>query len=429
VGKSEENVGKEERSHPHHFAWAVEVVGVVVGFVTAVVTTYPDGNLPTSLWPWLMVLPMGMIAVAELGRIPLISVLFHRHKVMQAIAFIGIVFLAGLAFENWMFGFERIVELRLKSVTAADLVLTKAEANLRDLESKHKNTTKGDTGRRAEFVAQLKDIQAQIDHENTNFRDNMVAISEACHKVREICVQPQQDKERARHAKVIEPLDKQANDLRTKISMLTDSDRKTGQKLEDEMAAASDEVSAAKKAKAEQIGQNQIFRLAAMWYRVSPADVTPEQFEFVRFWFSVFSAIAVALAGTVSALVYYAKQRIPGDSVWTRLLTKMLRARRAYYARKRKPIFRDVTVEVAKEKIVYQDREVPVEKIVYRDGKEPPTIVEKEKEVVKWIDRIVLIPRWGIKTPIHVNSLIRNKKSYDEPNVTEMRKIRDGRQD
>jgi hypothetical protein len=409
------------------FAWVVEVAGVVAGFVTAVVTTYPDGNLPTSLWPWLMVLPMGMIAVAELARIPLISVLFHRHKVMQAIALIGIVFLAGLAFENWMFGFERIVELRLKSVSAADLALTTAEANLRDLESKPESVTKGDTGRRAEFLAQLKDIQAQIDHENTNFRDNMVSISEACHKVREVCVQPQQDKERARHAKAIEPLDKQANDLRSKISTLTDSDRKTGQKLEDETAAASDAVSAAKKAKAEQISQNQIFRLAAMWYRVRPVDVSPEQFEFVRFWFSVFSAIAVSLAGTVLALVYYAKRRIPGQSLLSRLLEKLLIARRAYYARKRRPIYRDVPVE--KEKIVYQDREVPVEKIVYRDGKEPPTIVEKEKEVVKWIDRIVLIPRWGIKMPIHVNSLIRSRKLYDEPNVTEIRKMKDGTHD
>ena len=122
--------------------------------------------------------------------------------------------------------------------------------------------------------------------------------------------------------------------------------------------------------------------------------------------------------------MYYAKQRIPGESLLSRLLDK-LSARRAYYARKRGPIYRDVPVEgkdhlsgpKASGKIA-QDREV-----------EPPTIVEKEKEVVKWIDRIVLIPRWGIKTPIHVNSLIRNKKSYDEPNVTEIRKMRDGRQD
>src|SRR6202008_3541017 len=92
------------------FAWAVECVAVVAGFVTAIVTTFPDGELPESKWKWLWGLPLGMFAVAELGRIPLTSVLFYRHKVMQAIALVGIVFLAGLAFENWMFGFERIVQ-------------------------------------------------------------------------------------------------------------------------------------------------------------------------------------------------------------------------------------------------------------------------------------------------------------------------------
>jgi hypothetical protein len=58
---------------------------------------------------------------------------------------------------------------------------------------------------------------------------------------------------------------------------------------------------------------------------------------------------------------------------------------------------------------------MPVEKIIYRDGKEPPTIVKQE--VVKWIDRIVLIPRWGIKNPIYANSLIK-----DESNVTALKK-------
>jgi hypothetical protein len=44
------------------------------------------------------------------------------------------------------------------------------------------------------------------------------------------------------------------------------------------------------------------------------------------------------------------------------------------------------------------------ERVIYRDGKEPPAVVEKE--VIRWIDRIVLIPRWGIRTPFHVNSII-----------------------
>jgi hypothetical protein len=231
--------------------------------------------------------------------------------------------------------------------------------------------------------------------------------------VREICVQPQQDKERARHARAIAPLDEQANKLRAKIAALTDSNRQAAQKIEDDITAARGAVGAAKKAKAEQVSHNQIFRLAAMWYRVAPADVTPEQFEFVRFWFTVFNAIAVALAGTVSALVYYAKQRIPGDSVWTPLLAKILRARRAYYARKRKPIFRDVV------------KEIPM----YKEGPPPPTI--EEREVVKWIDRIVLIPRWGVRYPVHVNSLIKDDQPRpppSTPNVTEIKKVkRDGR--
>jgi hypothetical protein len=72
------------------------------------------------------------------------------------------------------------------------------------------------------------------------------------------------------------------------------------------------------------------------------------------------------------------------------LMAKLARARRAYYARRRRPL-----------KI-----EVPgPERVIYRDGKEPPTVVEKE--VVRYIDQIVLIPRWGIRAPMHVNSLFR----------------------
>jgi hypothetical protein len=133
------------------FAWAVEVIGVAAGFVTAIVTTYPDGDLPDSVWKWLWVIPMGMIAVAELGRIPLTSLLFRRHKVVQAVALVGIVVLAGLAFENWLFGFERIVELRLRPVSEVSLVLSKAEADLKNLEEAKNSTAGDDTGRRKEL--------------------------------------------------------------------------------------------------------------------------------------------------------------------------------------------------------------------------------------------------------------------------------------
>ncbi len=61
--------------------------------------------------------------------------------------------------------------------------------------------------------------------------------------------------------------------------------------------------------------------------------------------------------------------------------------------------------------------EVPgPERVVYREGKEPPVVIEKDKEVIRWIDRIVLIPRWGIRAPFNVNSLV-NQHSQGEAEI------------
>lgn len=75
-------------------------------------------------------------------------------------------------------------------------------------------------------------------------------------------------------------------------------------------------------------------------------------------------------------------------------------------------------------------REVPgPERVIYRDGKEAPIVVEKE--VPRFIDQIVLIPRFGVRSPIHINSLIRRSErspKEDDPtdalsNVTPLKKV------
>jgi hypothetical protein len=45
------------------------------------------------------------------------------------------------------------------------------------------------------------------------------------------------------------------------------------------------------------------------------------------------------------------------------------------------------------------------ERAFYRDGKEPAVVVEKE--VIRTAQEIVLIPRWGMRIPFHVNSFVR----------------------
>src|SRR5215467_15999690 len=100
------------------FAWAMEIVGVSGGIINSTYTTFGE-DLPTTFVGYLPAVPMVALAVAELGRVPLASVFFHKHKLMQGIAIVGIAALGYLAVENWTFGFERIVDLRLKSVNIA----------------------------------------------------------------------------------------------------------------------------------------------------------------------------------------------------------------------------------------------------------------------------------------------------------------------
>jgi hypothetical protein len=178
--------------------------------------------------------------------------------------------------------------------------------------------------------------------------------------------------------------------LQSQIDHLVTTDAAQTAEFDQKIGAAAAAVNEARKAFRAAADGNQIYRLAASWYGVSTFAVTPEQFATARWVFATFSAVAVALAGSIAALVYYARNRVDrAPSLLGRLAVKVARARRAYYARKRKSL----RVEM-----------LGPERIIYRDGKEPSTIVEKE--VPRFIDRIVLIPRFGIRFPIHINSLI-----------------------
>jgi hypothetical protein len=181
-----------------------------------------------------------------------------------------------------------------------------------------------------------------------------------------------------------------SNRLQSEVDQLVKTDAGAASELSQKIATADAQVNETRKSLRSAADKNQIYRLAANWYGVSTADVTPEQFATARLIFSTISAVAVAIAGTMAALVHYAKDRNnPYESPLSRAVMAISRARRAYYARKRKPI-----------KV-----EVPgPERIVYRDGKEQVVV---EKEVLRFIDKIVLIPRWGIHRPFFVNALVK----------------------
>jgi hypothetical protein len=168
------------------FAWAMEIVGVSCGVVNSAYTTFGD-DFPTTFTGYLPVIPMVALAVAEMGRIPLASAIFHKKRYMQVIAAVGILSLGYLAVENWTFGFERIVNLRLKNVEPKSQELAQNEATLKALVEQRQQISESSNQKRAELrggIAQrdsaIKDASAQSEKEDKAYQANMTGIKEAC---------------------------------------------------------------------------------------------------------------------------------------------------------------------------------------------------------------------------------------------------------
>jgi hypothetical protein len=355
------------------FAVAMEIVGITAGVINSTYTTFGD-DLPHTFAGYVPAVPMIALAVAEFGRIPLASVIYHKRSFMQGIAILGLLVLGYLAVENWTFGFERIVDLRLKCVNVASRELSRTEANLLALEEQRKQVTTSSGQKRNELRrgidqrdASIAELTTQLSKEAEVHQRNLEGIREACRIIRDKCMLPRSQAEDSRYAAEVNRLSaelvrqrEERKQLQSQIDDLVSSDASDATALDQKIGAARSAMNEARQALREAADGNQIYRLAASWYGVSTSNVTAKQLATARWVFATFSAIAVALAGSIAALVYYARSRVPGTpSAAASLMVKVTRARRAYYARRRRPL-----------KV-----EVPgPERVVYREGKEPPTV-------------------------------------------------------
>jgi hypothetical protein len=206
---------------------------------------------------------MLVLAVAELGRVPLASVLFHRSRVMQAVALVGIVVLGYLAVENWTFGFERIVELRLKPVSAAGLLLSRAEAHQADLIRQRDQANTGESDKREELRRGIKDRVDTIEAET--HQKNLEAIRKACRVVREQCMVPRSKAEDQRYDAIRQRLTKERDDRQSELDELVKKDRGGVVSLDKDITAAASAVGDAKKAWQAEVNGNQVYRLAASY--------------------------------------------------------------------------------------------------------------------------------------------------------------------
>jgi hypothetical protein len=384
----------------------MEIVGVGCGILNAGYTTFGD-KFPDTIWGYIGAIPMVVLAVAELGRIPLASAFFRRGKVIRCLCLLAIAALSYLTIENWTIGFERLFSMRLSEVMVAASALTRAEADQVALETendqvasaqKREELRTGVKAREASIAALVDQVKVASEAHGTN----LVNIGQQCKLVQGSCIKPRSELEDKRYEAEISPLnsmkvkeEQKKAGLQSEIDEFVKSDAYSAATHARRRAAANATVNAKREELRRVADSNPIYRVASSWFRTT--QLTQEQFAIVRWWFSTVSAVAVALIGSVAAFVHYARTVIPGTSSFVGTqVAKMARARRAYFARKRKAIIREVPVPVFKDGKEY----------VFREGKE--VVVE---EVVRYVDRIVLIPHWGSGLVKYINALWWNGQS------------------
>jgi hypothetical protein len=245
-------------------------------------------------------------------------------------------------------------------------------------------------------------LNAQLQASGETHQQNLKEIREACRLVRERCIRPRSDDEDTRYKTEVDQIRIQLRDqeaeranLQSKIDGLVTDPRDTTE-LDGKIDSQRKVISEDRESVSSAAEENQIYRIAAYVYSwfgaMNATELTPEQFAKAKGVFSTFGAMVIALTGSVAALVAYAPNRKESRMPLSDLLrAKVARAKRAYYARRRKPL------RIEREVV----RETPAT-VIYKDGKE---IVEKPVEKIRYVDRTILIPRFGFGLPFGINPL------------------------
>jgi len=366
------------------FAWVLEAVGVACGIVNAAYTTFQN-DFPSTLVGWLPALPLVVLASTELLRIPLAQAFQRKRRLVpRALALATLLPICRIALENWTFGIERIVNLRLAQVESRRETLRRAEDRLKvALDDRQHQADAAAGGRDAlqrrieEGRRQQEELGRQVAGADRAHADNLREIGTYCLKIGGECLRPRSLAEDARYAAEKKALD---DKLERVLAGVASAERELQAMAAHgaaagfpEVAEAQSGVAAARKAFAAEAGQNQIYRLAGMYHGVPPEHVGEAELAHARGFFSLFSASIVSLAGVLAALIYYWPDR--DRSPLGEAAAKLLRGLRGLIARRRRRVVRIERVEVPVEKIV--------EKLVPEQVIEKPILIERQ--TVRWV--------------------------------------------
>jgi hypothetical protein len=368
------------------FAWTAEITGVLCGILNSLYITYGDA-LPPFGASWFAAAPLAVLGMTEIFRIPLAQAFCQRRGFMLRAGALAMILIAGgIAVENWAFGLERIVNIRAGAVVAAKAEVDGANTRLTNTTSTATSAATQNDGERG----QLRDVIAsnekrvsqygtQITETGATHAHNLAEITDACKRIRAVCIEPRSNGEDARYQGELQRLQtaqaaaqQELSAAQSRLAEIDAAGHQQGTTAQGQIAEAKRVVEEKEAALRSAARQSPIHRFGAMYYGVEPTALTDTQIGKVRGFFSLFGAICISFAGSGAAMVHYAKGK---DGAGQRPVEKLLRSLRGLVRRLRKRVVRIQEKEVLKEVEKIREVEVP-EKIVE---------IHKVREVVKLV--------------------------------------------
>lgn len=383
-------------------AWIVEVLAVSMGLTLAVYAGLEgsDGGVAAVL---IAMLPFVMLSAVELTKIPLVALLFSVGSARwRVLALLGLACVTAATFENFVFGFERGFNERIRAVQTAEqgvldsqravdldrnqvaalgtreteinnrltaLVAETAAIRQQSFDAIHDARTSNAAGslsaERAEVDQAIRALDA---HEGAELeRENI-----RCHRVSGPCrtwaihqsFQRQRDTLNRQSATLTDQLNRQQTDSSLTISAaqsrgsldlaLRDRERQTleleATRIRADLAAAQGKIvqdgealSAAQRTHDARVDRSQLHRLAGVLF----GDSSLTSVERTKRLFVVSLSAIVAVIGSIIAAMHFAAQRAALDAV-TPQRRPLVNAMRHYLARRRRrlPILRDIREEM-----------------------------------------------------------------------------------
>ncbi len=160
-------------------AWALEIVASLLGLTTGIALGYQAFSIAepgsiTSIDLILASAPFFMVAIAELTKIPIATLLFSVNWLWKPIVFIFLIALAGITFETVFMGLERAVTLRQFRYEEIVRKIDELKFEKDQISSRISDSTLDDKLKQAQ--TNLNAIAAQAEQEHKNIQSQISEV-------------------------------------------------------------------------------------------------------------------------------------------------------------------------------------------------------------------------------------------------------------